>query len=512
MDAILLDGKSLTLKAAQEIALGKAVALDPACRGQVEASAAFVEKKAAGRAPIYGVNTGFGALAACKIPKSELYTLQRNILKSHAAGFGSPLSQAETRLALALRLNVLMKGLTGVRWALCERFIQFLDKGIYPLIPEYGSVGASGDLAPLAHLALPLIGQGEVFYKGKQMPAKKALSLAKLKPLKLKAKEGLGLVNGTQIMLAVGTLALAEALELATTADKIAALSFEGLHADPGVLATEIHLARGQAGQIASAAAMRAELEGSYLYTSKEKRLRVQDPYSLRCAAQVHGASRDMLLHTVSVLETELNAATDNPLVFEAEGCFRNGGNFHGQPLALALDAAALAVAELGNISERRLDLLLNPHFSGLPAFLSPHPGTCSGYMAAQYLAASLVNENKLLANPSSTDSIPGNCGVEDHVSMGSTSARKLRKMVQHLKTILAVEWLAATQAVDLRGATPLGKGTKTSHHTLRKAVSRLNEDRIISYDIAEATNIIPQLYTRSSSILEFWAASKPRG
>jgi len=363
--------------------------------------------------------------------------------------------------------------------------------------------------APLAHLALPLIGQGEVFYKGKQMAAKKALSLAKLKPLKLKAKEGLGLVNGTQIMLAVGSLALLEALDLAATADRIAALSFEGFHGDPGVLAEEIHHARGQKGQIASAAAIRSELEGSYLYTSKEKRLRVQDPYSFRCAPQVHGASWDTLHHTASILEIELNAATDNPLVFEAEGCFRNGGNFHGQPLAIALDAAALAVAELGNISERRLDLLLNPHFSGLPAFLSPHPGICSGYMAGQYLAASLVNENKLLANPSSTDSIPGNCGVEDHVSMGSTSARKLRKMVGHLKTILAVEWLAATQAVDLRGSTPLGKGTKKSHHTLRKAVPRLHDDRIISYDITEATNIIPQLYPNERT---FNAEAQRRG
>lgn len=495
MDAILLDGKSLTLEAARAIALGRAVALDPACREQVEASAAFVAKKAAGRAPIYGVNTGFGALAACRIPKEQLYALQRNILKSHAAGFGSPLSQAETRLALALRLNVLMKGLTGVRWELCERFMQLIDKGIYPLIPEYGSVGASGDLAPLAHLALPLIGQGEVFFRGKQMAAKKALSLAKLKPLKLKAKEGLGLVNGTQVMLAVGALALMEAFDLATAADKITALSFEGFYGNPGALSDEIHLARGQKGQIASAAAIRAELEGSYLYTSKEKRLRVQDPYSFRCAAQVHGASRDTLRHAASILEIELNAATDNPLVFETEGCFLNGGNFHGQPLAIALDTAAIAVAELGNISERRLDLLLNPHFSGLPAFLSPHPGTCSGYMAGQYLAASLVNENKLLANPASTDSIPGNCGVEDHVSMGSTSARKLRKMVANLKTILAVEWLAATQAVDLRGCAPLGKGTKKSHHLLRRVVPRLYEDRIISYDIAEATNIISQLY-----------------
>ena len=491
---IYLDGDTLDLRAARAIGEGAPVALSPDARPRVDASYALVQRLVKSKTPIYGLNTGYGYLANTRIKPDKQRKLQKNIVLSHASGYGDPLSIAETRLTMALRLNVLAKGHSGVRWELCKLIAKHIEAGIYPLIPEYGSVGASGDLAPLAHLALPLIGKGMVRYKGRIMATREALRATGIRAITLHEKEGLSLVNGTQALLAVGALALTEAVTLAIVADKIAALTYEGLAARCAPLDPLIHKARGSAMQEASAALIREQLTGSYLYEKKTKHPRVQDPYSVRCAPQVHGASRSALAYASSVLENELNAATDNPLVFADEERIVAGGNFHGQPVAVALDAAAMAVAELGSISERRLEVLLNTHFSGLPPFLTATPGACSGYMATQYLAGSLVNENKLLANPTCTDSIPGNMGIEDHVSMGATSARKLRQIVHNLKAILAIELVAAAQAVDLRKVKQLGEGTTRTHRRLRRAVKMLEGDRVVSDDITKAVAILHKL------------------
>ncbi len=492
--SITIDGESLALADAAAIAAGAGIVIAPSARKKIEQSRSVVMDVVAAGKPVYGVNTGFGYFANRSIKKEDLRRLQLNLLKSHAAGYGTPLSIPETRLAMALRLNVLVKGYTGVRYELCQALLDLINAEIYPVIPEYGSVGASGDLAPLAHLALPLTGHGEVFYQGKRMPATEALKAAKLKPIQLIEKEGLGLVNGTQIMLCVGGLSLFHALHIVKQADAITALTFEALEASPEPLDPLIHAIRNQPGQIQSAASILAQLTGSSLFDPARPRHRLQDPYSLRCAPQIHGPSRDALHYSSGVIERELNAATDNPLVFTKEHQILSGGNFHGQALALAFDVAAMAVSELANVSERRLELLLNPLMSHLPAFLSPEEGVHSGYMALQYLSASLVNENKVLANPACTDSIPGNVGIEDHVSMGMTSARKLKRIVHNTSVVLAIEMLAAAQAVDLRGTAKLGKGTKKTYKLLRSFVPRLTEDRIVSDDVTKAVEAFGSL------------------
>lgn len=492
---VTLDGQHLTLAEAELIARGAKIKISPVTKVKIEKSAKLVSRCAQQATPVYGVNTGFGYFASHKISEDELKVLQINLIKSHAAGFGKTLSIAETRLAMALRLNVLIKGYTGVRYQLCQALLKLIQAGIYPLIPEFGSVGASGDLAPLAHLALPLVGLGDVHYQGAVTTAEYALACAHLKPIELSYKEGLGLINGTQIMLAVGALALIEAQKVIQKANRITALTYEGLCGNTDALDPLLHQVRGQIGQIEVAQKIREELKGSALWNKKNRKSKIQDPYSLRCAPQVHGPSQEAIAYAVQVVERELNAATDNPLVFSEKGQILSGGNFHGQPLALAYDFAAMAVSELANISERRLEVLLNPHLSGLPPFLTPYEGTHSGYMAAQYLSASLVNQGKLLANPACTDSIPGNVGVEDHVSMGMTSARKLRDLVQNTSVVLAVELLAAAQAIDLRKRThDLGEGTQRTYLALRKRVPVLIEDRIVAEDVQRALEVFNDL------------------
>lgn len=482
--SVVLDGKSLKFDDIRRIAQGAAISIAPEAKEFVLEARQLVERKIQEGKPLYGINTGFGFFANVAIDRDKLRELQHNLIVSHAAGYGDPLPIPETRLAMVLRLNVLLKGLTGVRYELCEALLKLIQAEIYPIIPKYGSVGASGDLAPLAHLALPLIGLGKVHYQGQVMPAEAALKKANLHPFVLAEKEGLGLINGTQIMLAVGGLALSKGRNLLKLADKITALSYEGLEGIVSALDPTLHAVRGQIGQIVSAEAIRGELQGSYLFSEKRTQKKVQDPYSLRCAPQVHGPTHDAMDYVCGIISRELNAATDNPLVFTGREEIISGGNFHGQALAVAFDIAAMGLAEIGNISERRLELLLNPRFSGLPAFLSPNEGLCSGYMVAQYLSASLVNENKLLANPSCTDSIPGNVGVEDHVSMGMTSARKLAQIVENVKTSLSAEALAAAQAVDMRKAHPLGRGSGQTYQWIRKYVPPLDQDRITSEDI----------------------------
>lgn len=491
---VLIDGSSLSLDRAAAIAAGAEVIMPASVKKKMEAARALVKKKSLDAAPIYGINTGFGFLAQKRISHKQLETLQLNLIQSHAAGYGPSLTIPETRLAMALRLNVLVKGYTGVRYELCEALYHLIKAEIYPVIPEYGSVGASGDLAPLAHLALPLTGHGFVHYQGKIIPSGEALKKAGLKPLRLVEKEGLGLINGTQIMLAVGGLALVHARNLVEKADKIAALTYEAMAGSVDALNPMIHEVRGQRGQIESARSILAQLSGSYLFDPKTIRNKVQDPYSLRCAPQIHGPVRDAFKYATGIVDNELNAVTDNPLVFAEQGKILSGGNFHGETLALAFDFAAIALSEIANVSDRRLEILLNPHMSGLPAFLTPKDGLNSGYMALQYLSASLVNENKIQANPASTDSIPGNAGIEDHVSMGMTSARKFKRIVSNTKVVLALEMLAGTQAVDLRDAWPLGTGTQKTYAAVRADIPILTTDRIVAEDINKAVEVFENL------------------
>jgi len=491
---IALDGSALSLDQVYAISKGASVTISPDVKDRVRRCHQYVHQVAESDRLIYGINTGFGYLANKRISCEQLKRLQRNILISHASGYGQPLGVPETRVAMALRLNVLLMGVTGVSLELCQALCDHLTKGITPIIPEFGSVGASGDLAPLAHLALPLIGEGMVFYQGEAMEATDALQRVGLRPIVLAEKEGLGLINGTQVMLAVGALALIEARELIRKSHLITALSYEAMKASLAPLHPNLNAARGHVGQMIVAHEILKQLEGSHLYGESFETLRVQDAYSLRCVPQVHGASLDGINYAIQVVETELGGATDNPLIFAEEELILSGGNFHGQPLALGFDMASMALSEMGNISDRRIELMLNPHMSHLPAFLSPNEGICSGYMAAQYLTASLVNECKLLSNPACTDSIPGNVGIEDHVSMGMTSARKMAKIVKHASVILSAEMVIACQAIDLRQCAPLGRGTKEVYDLLREYVPVLNDDRVIAEDVYRATEVFEKI------------------
>ncbi len=473
---------------------GEKVTLAPAARQRIERGRAVVEKLAGTGKAVYGINTGFGALAEVRIDDADLLLLQRRLLLSHAVGVGAPLSIEETRALMILRAVVLATGTAGVRPAVVDQLLALYNLGIVPVVPEKGSVGASGDLAPLAHLSLALIGEGEVFYEGQRMPSAQALSAVSLAPLELREKEGLALVNGTQAMCAVGGLAVAQALELSDAADIIGALSVEGLLGSHRPFDYRIARVRPHPGHARVAERMRALLTGGTLEPSHQSCRKVQDAYSLRCMPQVHGASRDALAHVEGVLRIEFGAATDNPLVFVEEGEVISGGNFHGQPIALALDYAAIAVAELANISERRIEQLVNPQLSGLPAFLSREPGKNSGFMMAQVTAASLVNENKVYCYPASVDSIPGSASREDHVSMGMTSARKLREVVSNTAHVLAIEWLCAAQAIDLRAPLVPGPLLQKVHGILRQDVPTLNDDRWLAPDLGAARRALPKL------------------
>lgn len=439
---------------------------------------------------VYGVNTGFGALAEVRISPAEIAQLQRNLVRSHSVGVGEPLPRDEVRAMMLLRAAVLAQGKSGARPLVCERLCAMLDRGVHPLIPSRGSVGASGDLAPLAHLALALMGEGRAEHQGEIMPAAEALRRAGLTPLALEAKEGLTLLNGTQHMTAVGGLATLDAEHTALLADIAGAMSLEALQGTSAAFDARVVAARPQPGQIAVGAFLRDLLRDSEIAESHRDCGKVQDPYSLRCMPQVHGATRDMLAHVRQVLEREANSVTDNPLVFIDDsapqgGVLISGGNFHGQPVALALDAATMAVAELANISERRVEQLVNPHLSsGLPAFLAPKSGLHSGFMIAQVTAAALVSENKVLAHPASVDSIPSSAGREDHVSMGAYAALKLRQVHDHVRTVLAIELLCAAQGLDLRAPLRPGPMLQAAHACIREAVPPMFEDRPIYEDI----------------------------
>lgn len=489
MERVILDGQRLSLEEIEAVCLDACVVeIAGAARERMRASRALVEKIVAEGQTVYGVNTGFGKLSDVRISNQNVATLQRNLVRSHAGGMGKPMSEAESRGMLLLRANVLAKGFSGARTEVAHLLAAMLNAGVHPVIPEKGSVGASGDLAPLAHLALVVIGEGEACYKGGRIAGGEALRRAGLQPVQLAAKEGLALLNGTQAMLAVGGLALARARRLVRLADVAGAMSLDALLGTPVAFDERIHNARPHAGQIASARHLRGLMRGSQIREShREHCSRVQDAYCLRCMPQVHGAVRDVLDHVAGVLEVESGSATDNPLVFpdESGGAVISGGNFHGAPLSYGLDYAAIAVTDLASITERRIDRLLNPDINeGLPAFLAGDPGLSSGFMIAQIGAAALINECQVLAHPSSTGSIPTDGGKEDHVSMGMTGALKLRTIVENVERIVAIELMCAAQAVEFRRPLTTSSVLEDVIATVRAVVPRLEQDRSLAPDI----------------------------
>lgn len=486
---IELDGSTLTLADLAAIARGgTSVTLSASARAAISRGRVPVDALLAKDAVAYGITTGFGDLASVRIPADKVQTLQERLIVSHAAGMGEPLADEVVRVMLTLRANTLAKGHSGVRLVLVERLLALLDNEILPVVPSRGSVGASGDLAPLAHLALPILGRGRVRHRGVERSAAEALALVGLEPLVLEAKEGLALINGTQAMTALLSLAADEARTLCRLADLIGALSTDALRGTDAAFDPRISALRPHPGQVASAANLWALLQGSAIRNShRENDVRVQDPYCLRCMPQVHGAVRDQLSHVERVLAIEINAVTDNPLVFPEDDEILSGGNFHGEPVAIAADLLAIAVAELGAISERRIEKLTNTHFSALPPFLVEDAGLNSGFMIAQVTAAALASENKGLCHPASVDSIPTSADKEDHVSMGMWAAIKLHQVIVNVRRILAIELVAAAQGVDLlrplRSSAPL----EALHAEVRAMVAPWDHDREMAPDLAAA-------------------------
>jgi histidine ammonia-lyase len=481
----LLTGDDLTLEDVWDVAHGSAeIGLAERAVERMNAARALVDE-AVHSEHTYGVNTGFGRFVSQEIPEEQVEELQLRLLRSHACGVGAPYPDAVVRAAMLLRANALAKGYSGSRPATVELLVECVNRGVLPRVPSRGSVGASGDLAPLAHLALPLVGEGEAWFDGELVSGAEALAAAGLAPVRLAAKEGLSLINGTQFMAAMGALLLVRARRLAQVADVACAMSLEALQGSRTSFLEAIHAARPLRGQTDSAANLRTLLDGSAIIESHRWCSRVQDAYSLRCAPQVHGASRDLLEYVERTVSIELNAATDNPLVLVEEGQVVSNGNFHGQPLAFALDALAMAVAELANISERRLERLVNPSLSeGLPPFLTADGGLNSGFMIPQYVAASLVSENKALCHPASVDSIPTSAGQEDHVSMGNAAGLKAISVITNAEHVLAIELLAGAQAVEFLAPLEPGRGAKAARAFVRTRSPRLEDDRSLSADI----------------------------
>jgi histidine ammonia-lyase len=494
---IELDGVSLTLARTEAAAFGEEVSLSPDSFDRVERARSFIEEIVARNEVVYGVNTGFGALSETTIPAGELRELQLNLVRSHACGVGEPLPEAAVRAMILHRANVLAKGYSGCRPAVIETLIAMLNGGAHPVIPSRGSVGASGDLAPLAHLALVVVGEGEAIYRGERMPGGEAMRRAGIQPLRLEAKEGLALLNGTQGMTAVGGLALLNATRLAEAADVIGAMTLEALRGTPVAFDEKIHSARPHPGQRASARRLRELIEDSEIRESHRDRAvdpRVQDAYALRCMPQVHGAVRDALEHARGIVEVEINSATDNPLVFTDAREVLSGGNFHGEPVALALDYAAIAVADLGTIAERRVERLVNPTLSGLPAFLSPHPGTNSGMMIAQVTAAALIAENNVLAHPASVFTLPTSANKEDHVSMGMTAALKFAQVVNNVETILAIELLCAAQGIEFLKPLKPGPKLQEVYNRVRQRAPALERDAPLAPFIESLKPVVREL------------------
>ena len=474
---IPLTGGDLSIAQLAAVAAGAPVAFSPSAIAAMQASRGVVDGAVARGEVVYGVNTGFGNFADVRIGAADLEALQRNLVRSHAAGVGPTLSLPETRALMVLRANVLAKGFSGARIETAQLLIDCLNSGIHPKVPEQGSVGASGDLAPLAHVALLLIGEGECEFKGQAMKAANALAAAGLKPITLAAKEGLALINGTQLMTGIAGLALLEAETLARTADVIAAMTIDALLGTDVAFDPRIHAAR--------------PLAGSAMRESHRNCGRVQDAYSLRCAPQVHGAARDAMAFVRRTVEIEMNSATDNPMVFAEAGVLLSGGNFHGEPVAMAADFLAIAAAELGGISERRIERLVNPALSGLPAFLTEEGGLRSGFMMAHVTAAALASENKSLSHPASVDSITTSANKEDHVSMGPIAARQARSVVANVRRILAIEALSAAQAIEFHRPLRTSDALEAVHALVRGAIPKYDADRIMGPEIETAAELV---------------------
>jgi len=491
---IHLNGQKLTLQQIADVAYGREqVALAEDARTRAEKARQVVEQIVAAGRTVYGVNTGFGKLSDVSIQSSELRELQLNLVRSHSCGLGTPLSEAEARAMLLLRANVLAAGFSGARSLVIDTLIAMLERGVTPVIPEKGSVGASGDLAPLAHLAATAIGEGEAFFQGERMPSALALQRAEITPLQLEVKEGLALLNGTQAMGAVGALALHRAERLIRLADVSGAMTLEALRGTPVAFDERIHAVRPHPTQIEVASHLRqllidSEIRKSHLNNDP----RVQDAYSVRCMPQVHGAIRSALKHASETVEIESGSATDNPLVFADTGEVLSGGNFHGAPVALVLDYAAIALTDLMSITERRIDRLVNPDSNeGLPPFLTAQPGISSGFMMLQVTAVALLNEAKVLSHPASVDNVPTDGGKEDHVSMGMTAAVKMRSIVDIAEMATAIELVTAAQALEFRLPLNPGRGVKKAYNIVRGSVPPTGSDRSMSTDIEKIVDLI---------------------
>lgn len=485
MEYIVLNGNDLTFDQFMKgVRNGYQVMLSDAAEVRVMKARETIQCALNSKRIIYGLTTGFGALSDVVISKEQTKQLQKNILMSHAVGVGNFLDEETTKATLLLKINDFAKGHAGIKPETLRTLVEMLNKGVYPLMPEKGSVGASGDLAPLAHMALVLVGQGQALFKGRIFSGKTAMEEAGIQLVDLDAGEGLALINGTQVMTAIGAITVCDAVNLLKAADIAAGMSLEVLLASNVELDKKIHDVRPHPGQIISADNLRRIIQNSEIVSSHKDCSRVQDAYSIRCSPQVHGASLNALHYARRVLEIEMNAATDNPLIFSDTDQIISGGNFHGQPVALALDFLAIGLSEIANISERRTERLVNPQLSGLPAFLIKDAGLNSGFMIAQYTAAALVSENKVLAHPASVDSIPTSANKEDHVSMGAIAARKCREVLKNAEQVISIELLCAAQAMDLFTNLKAGAGTMEAYRLIRKHISHMEQDRILSDDI----------------------------
>jgi len=496
MRRLELDGQSLKLEDVTAVSRGGIqVALSKNARKNMEQSRQVIEDILADGRTVYGVNTGFGVFSEVAIPASDLLRLQKNLILSHCAGVGEPLSIPIVRAMMVLRSNALAKGHSGIRVEVVERLLALVNADCVPIIPSQGSVGASGDLAPLAHLAAALMGVGEVFLEGRRQPAADALRTLKLEPVAYQAKEGLAMINGTQAITSIGGLAVDRALRLCDLADAFAAMSLDALHGTDAAYDDRIQQARPHAGQITVAGRMRALLSGSQLRESHRDCGKVQDAYSLRCVPQVHGAVRDAIGFVARTMEIEINSASDNPLIFAEDGAVVSGGNFHGAPVSLACDIAAIALTDLASISERRIERLVNPQLSDLPAFLVREGGLNSGFMIAQVTAAALVSECKSLAHPASVDSIPTSANKEDHVSMGPIAARKLSAIAENLANVLAIEAMCATQAFEFHRPLRSSEVLERVAGRIREVVKPWDDDRYLHPDLVAISSILDELH-----------------
>ncbi len=492
MEKIFIDGNGLTLEDFIKVARENyTIKLTEDAEAKVNRARALVDRLVSEDKVVYGITTGFGKFSDVVITGDETMELQKNLIISHSCGVGNPLDTEIVRGVMLLRINALAKGFSGIRLSTLNTLVEMLNKRVHPIIPEKGSLGASGDLAPLSHMVLVLMGEGEAVYNGELMSGKAAMEKAGIEPVKLTSKEGLSLINGTQVMTSIGALTIYDAINLSKTADIAASLTAEALNGIVDAFDEKVHMVRPHEGQI-NAAKNLLTILGDSKMTTRQGELRVQDAYSLRCTPQIHGASKDCFEYVKNKVEIEMNAATDNPLIFVEEEQVISGGNFHGQPMALSFDFLAIGLAELANVSERRLERLVNPALSnGLPAFLVEKGGVNSGFMIVQYASAALVSENKVLAHPASVDSIPSSANQEDHVSMGTIAARKAREIMGNVRKSLAMEILGACQAIDLRGNKGLGLGSKVAYDIVREKVTKLEQDRIMYVDINAVEDIL---------------------